>query len=168
MSQYIARQMGWLAAPLLLIVALAPLFVMLFVLCGLFVNFSQQIAIFDPTNTSAQTFSESLRLPETKLSAVAGRLVLAWLAVVTALTSLMQSAPVLLFWTVVRLATVRKLTMMHTSGEPLLFVRRRGVGSGPGLARSRAEYVKGKQRIAPYLPARRRRSSNPSTECVTF
>jgi hypothetical protein len=117
MSQYIAREVGWLAAPLLLIVAFAPLFVLLFVLCGLFVGVSQQIAIFDPMNTSAQTFSESLRLPENKLSTVAGRLVFAWLAVVSTLIASLQMTIVPLFWSATKLSFVRNLIALCRRGR---------------------------------------------------
>jgi hypothetical protein len=114
MSQYIARQIGWLAAPLLLIVALTPLFVMLFVLCGLFVGVSQRIATWNPTNTGAQSISESPRLPENKLGDVVGRLVLNWLAVVPTLIVSLQTTIVLLFWSVAKLSYVRILSVNHT------------------------------------------------------
>jgi hypothetical protein len=113
MSQHISRQLGWLAAPLLLILASAPLFMMLFVLCGLVVGICQQIAILDPTISGAQIFSESLRFSENKLSAVAGRLVLNWIAVVSILIASLQTTIVPLFWSVARLSLVRILTMIH-------------------------------------------------------
>jgi hypothetical protein len=77
------------------------------------VGVSQQIAIFDPMNTSAQTFSESLRLPENNLGAVAGRLVLNWLAAESTLRAMLHTTIGLLFWPVAKLYTVRILTMIH-------------------------------------------------------
>jgi hypothetical protein len=107
-ARCIFKQSGWLGAPLLIIPALVPFFVMSLVLCGLFIGFNERIASLDPTTTSVEGMPESLRTAVTAPNSVTRWLILGWLS---ALSTLIECLPTV---AVVLCSYLTKICLLHS------------------------------------------------------